>query len=62
VTANLSRVSHVVRSGRCSTVAGISRYREVPPTLQPGTSMAPWSVPAFLDTGLGCQLTELPIS
>ena len=21
-----------------------------------------WSVPAFLDTGLGCQLTELPIS
>jgi hypothetical protein len=23
---------------------------------------ATWSVPAFLDTGLGCQLTELPIS
>ena len=23
---------------------------------------AGWSVPAFLDTGLGCQLTELPIS
>ena len=23
---------------------------------------ARWSVPAFLDTGLGCQLTELPIS
>ena len=21
-----------------------------------------WSVPAFLDTELGCQLTELPIS
>ncbi len=21
-----------------------------------------WSVPAFLDTRLGCQLTELPIS
>jgi hypothetical protein len=21
-----------------------------------------WSVPAFLDTGLGCQLAELPIS
>ena len=24
--------------------------------------MAQWSVPAFMDTGLGCQLTELPIS
>ena len=23
---------------------------------------ADWSVPAFLDTELGCQLTELPIS
>jgi hypothetical protein len=24
--------------------------------------MTAWSVPAFMDTGLGCQLTELPIS
>ena len=26
------------------------------------TAESVWSVPAFLDTGLGCQLTELPIS
>jgi hypothetical protein len=27
------------------------------------TGLTPiWSVPAFMDTGLGCQLTELPIS
>jgi hypothetical protein len=26
------------------------------------TTVADWSVPAFMDTGLGCQLTELPIS
>jgi hypothetical protein len=28
----------------------------------PAVRLVPWSVPAFLDTGLGCQLTELPIS
>jgi choline dehydrogenase len=30
--------------------------------LQRAFADAAWSVPAFLDTGLGCQLTELPIS
>jgi hypothetical protein len=29
---------------------------------RPRLDWADWSVPAFLDTGLGCQLTELPIS
>jgi hypothetical protein len=27
-----------------------------------GGGIADWSVPAFLDAGLGCQLAELPIS
>jgi hypothetical protein len=31
--------------------------------MRPGRpGLAGWSVPAFLDTELGCQLTELPIS
>jgi hypothetical protein len=28
----------------------------------PADPQVMWSVPAFMDTGLGCQLTELPIS
>ena len=32
-----------------------------PPGSRHATRWQDWSVPAFLDTGLGCQLAELPI-
>jgi uncharacterized protein len=40
---------HVVLHGGEPLLAGPARLRQ-------------WSVPAFMDTELGCQLTELPIS
>jgi hypothetical protein len=33
-----------------------------PPREELSPGHATWSVPAFLDTGLGCQLAKFPIS
>jgi len=45
----------------CKVLASTRRRCWCPAARSSGNGHS-WSVPAFLDTGLGCQLTELPIS